>query len=233
MSMGAPAGARAGAPAAEYITGVPHALPAGEHVLWQGAPDARAVARHVFHQRGVALYFAAMMALWTVGTPDRLTSAAFASGFALRMALVVLVLVVLEGLARVVARTTVYAITDRRLVLRIGMVIPMSINIPFTLLTSADVGAFRDGTGQLALKLERGHRIAYIALWPHCRVFTFNQPSPVLRGLLEPAYVGELLANAVSKAAADSSEAERESTPATSAPAAGVAARSSDALVMA
>lgn len=189
-----------GAAAPEFIKGVPHALPAGERVLWQGAPDARAVARHIFHQRGIALYFAVMLTVWAFGTSAQLASAEFVAGFALRMALIILALGVVEGLARIVARTSVYAITDRRVVLRIGMVIPMSINIPFALLTSADVGAFRDGTGQLSLSLEKGHRIAYIALWPHCRVFTFNQPSPVLRGLLEPSMVGELLANAVSKA---------------------------------
>ncbi len=229
-----------GAAAPEYIEGVPHALPAGEHVLWQGAPSARAVARHVFHQRGVAIYFAAMLALWVVGTSAPVASAAFATGFALRMALVVVVLGVLEALARIVARTSVYAITDRRVVLRIGMVIPMSINIPFSLLTSADVGAFKDGTGQLSLALEKGHRIAYIALWPHCRVFTFNQPSPVLRGLLAPTVVGEILADAVTKAAraseaadgatADGPAGEAFGDPASTAP---VAARARDALVMA
>lgn len=223
-----------GAAAPEYIDGIPHALPAGERVLWQGAPDVRAVARHVFHQRGVALYFAAMLALWVVGTSESLTSATFAAGLALRTALAVAVLGVLEALARIVARTTVYAVTDRRVVMRVGMVIPMSINIPFALLTSADVGAFRDGTGQLSLSLEKGHRIAYIALWPHCRVFTFNQPLPVLRGLLEPSVVGELLANAVSKAN-ESAATEHETAPTGSATSSGspAIARSSDALVMA
>lgn len=187
---------------AAYIAGVPHALPEGEALLWQSAPNARAVARHVFHQRAIALYFAAMLAIWVFGTPEAAGSATFVSGLTLRVGLVLVVLGVLEALARIVARTTTYAITDKRVVLRIGMVIPMSINIPFTLLSAADVGMFRDGSGQLALSLEKPHRIAYIALWPHCRVFRFTQPSPVLRGLLEPRLVGELLASAVAKAAA-------------------------------
>ncbi len=191
-----------------YITGVPHPLPAGELLLWQGSPDARATARHVFHQRALALYFAAMLAVWAVLTPLDFASAEFTAGFGLRVALVLLALGVVEALARIVARTTTYAVTDKRVVLRIGMVIPMSINVPFALLSAAAVGKFRDGTGQLALSLEKPHRIAYIALWPHCRVFAFTQPSPVLRGLLEPAAVGELLAKAV--AAAE----QAESTPA-------------------
>lgn len=183
-----------------YITGVPHPLPAGERLLWQGSPDVRATARHVFHQRALALYFAAMLAVWAILTPLAFASAAFTAGLGLRVALVLLALGVVEALARIVARTTTYALTDKRVVLRIGMVIPMSINVPFALLSAAAVGKFRDGTGQLALSLEKPHRIAYIALWPHCRVWSFNQPSPVLRGLLNPAAVGELLANAVAAA---------------------------------
>lgn len=183
-----------------YIAGVPHPLPAGERLLWQGSPDVRATARHVFHQRALALYFAAMLAVWAMLTPLAFASAEFTAGLGLRVALVLLALGVVEALARIVARTTTYAVTDKRIVLRIGMVIPMSINVPFALLSAAAVGKFRDGTGQVALSLEKPHRIAYIALWPHCRVFSFNQPSPVLRGLLDPATVGELLANAVAAA---------------------------------
>jgi hypothetical protein len=96
-----------------------------------------------------------------------------------------------------VARTTWYAITTHRIVLRIGMVLPMTINIPFTLLQSADVGVFRDGTGQLRLVLARPHRLAYLALWPHCRPFVLGHPEPLLRGLADPRKVGAILARAV------------------------------------
>ena len=38
--------------------GLPEALPEGEHILWQGAPDWKVLARRVFHTRKVAVYFA-------------------------------------------------------------------------------------------------------------------------------------------------------------------------------
>jgi hypothetical protein len=44
--------------------------------------------------------------------------------------------------------------------------------------------------------------LAYIALWPHCRVFRLNQPQPLLRGLMEPQRVATILADAVAAAAA-------------------------------
>jgi hypothetical protein len=193
----------------QYIRGVPHALPAGEHILWQGAPEAGAIAAHVFHWRLFVAYFAAMTAIW-VGTTDlSFSSQAFQVGLAVRVGASALVLAIVFVLSRVVARTSWYAITSQRLVLRLGMVFEMSINIPFTILESAGVGVFKDGTGQVVLSLTKPNRLAYIALWPHCRVFSINQPQPVLRGLRDAQQVGTLLAQAV----ADASEnAERVSS---------------------
>jgi hypothetical protein len=85
----------------------------------------------------------------------------------------------------------------------------MSINIPFKILESAGVGVFKDGTGQVTLKVQPGNRIAYIALWPHCRVFRFNNPEPVLRGLEEPQQVAQILARAVAEAADVDTRVER------------------------
>lgn len=184
----------------QYIRGVPHALPEGEHILWQGAPEAGAIATHVFHWRLFVAYFAAMTAIW-VGTTDvAFSSQAFLTGLAVRVGASALVIAIVFVLSRVVARTSWYAITSQRLVLRLGMVFEMSINIPFTILDSAGVGVFKDGTGQVVLTLTKPNRLAYIALWPHCRVFSINQPQPVLRGLRDPQHVGTLLAQAVADA---------------------------------
>ncbi|PHX65320.1 MAG: hypothetical protein CK550_05495 [Gemmatimonadetes bacterium] len=186
---------------AEYIKGVPHPLPAGEHVLWEAAPDAGALATHVFHRRLVAMYFVAMLVWWGVATAEPVLSRAFAVGLGIRLALTVVVLAIAEVLASASARTSWYAITNRRVVMRLGVVFPMSINIPFSIIDGARIGTFRDGTGQLALTLGKAHRLAYIALWPHCQVFRFTRPEPVLRALLDPKAVSALLVNAIAAVA--------------------------------
>ncbi len=184
-----------------YIKGVPHPLPPGETVLWQGAPNAHAVATHVFHWRLFAAYFAAMLVLWLATTESAFGSTAFLAGLGVRVGLSVLVLAIVFVLSRLVAGTSWYAITSHRLVLRLGMVFPMSINVPFTILESADIARFKDGTGQLRLVLTKSSRVAYIALWPHCSVWRFANPQPVLRGLTDADAVGGVLAAAVAKAA--------------------------------
>lgn len=192
-----------------FIRGVPHALPDGEQLLWEGAPTAGAVATHVFHWRLLAAYFSAMLLLWGVSTEHVIGSQSFMAGLLIRLGASLLAMGVIFGLSRAIATTTWYAITSQRLVLRIGMVLPMSINLPFSRLESAGVVTFKDGTGQVALQVAKGHRIAYIALWPHCRVFHVNQPQPVLRGLTDTARVGEILAQAVAAASDATTRIER------------------------
>jgi len=208
MSSGA-----AGTP--QYIRGVPHALPEGEQILWQGAPEAGAIATHVFHWRLFAAYFTAMMVIWIATTDLPLMSQEFLAGFGVRAGLSALVLGIVLLMARIVAATSWYAITSQRLVLKLGVVFEMSINIPFTILESAAVGAFKDGTGQVILTISKPSRLAYIALWPHCRVLSINQPQPVLRGLREPQRIGMLLADAVA-AAAENTASLSTSAPRTS-----------------
>jgi hypothetical protein len=191
----------AGAGTPQYIRGVPHPLPAGERLLWEGAPDTRAIATHVFHWRLIAGYFAAMLALWAFTTELSFGSQDFLASLSMRIGLSLLVLAIVLVLSKVVANTSWYAITSQRVVLRVGMVLPMSINVPFTILESAGLGMFRDKSGQVALRLTPGNRLAYIALWPHCRVFRITQPEPVLRGLTDAARVGDILATAVADAA--------------------------------
>jgi hypothetical protein len=196
-----------GAPAV-YIRGVPHPLPEGEQLLWEGAPAADAVATHVFHRRALAVYFAVIMMWWMWSTTLAFGSSAFIAGLALRVGLAAIALGVVEMLSRVTARTAWYAVTNRRVVLKLGMVVPMSINLPFSRVQSVGVAVFRDGTGQVLLTLQKADRLAYIALWPHCRVFQFNHPQPLLRGLRDAHAVAALLAKAVEAASVEAAAVE-------------------------
>ena len=43
------------------MRGLPGVLPAGEHIVWQGAPDAHVFARRALHLRWIAAYFTAQL----------------------------------------------------------------------------------------------------------------------------------------------------------------------------
>jgi hypothetical protein len=87
----------------------------------------------------------------------------------------------------------VYAITDRRVVIKLGLVLPTTVNIPFRLIEAAECRRFRDGTGQIALRLSREDRIGYVHLWPHVRPWRLRYPEPMLRGLTDVTGVAEHL----------------------------------------
>jgi hypothetical protein len=181
-----------------YIPGIEAPLPPGERLLWHGRPSGAAVARHVFHVRTLAAYFAALVCVRLVygggsGAAEAVGIAAFVGLAALALALFALVSVW-------VARSTVYAITDRRVVLKIGMAMPMTLSIPFAHIESAGLREWRDGTGEIALTLTGTDKFAYFMLWPHARPWRLTRPEPSLRGLESPREVSALLAGAVAAA---------------------------------
>lgn len=187
---------------AEPVRGLPERLPAGEHMIWQGAPDSWSLACRAFHVRKVAIYFAVML-VWRVGSSvsdgqaflESTVSAAPLLAFAIAATAVLLLL------AWLTARATVYTVTSRRLVLRIGIALPMSINIPFRMVESAAVKPFADGTGSIALRLQPPDRVAFLALWPHCRPWHVARPEPMLRCVPNAASVAQMLSRALAAAA--------------------------------
>ncbi len=182
----------------EPVPGLPERLPAGEMLLWQGAPDWRHLARRTFLLRGLAFYFGAL-ALWRVAIvagdgasagKAMLAGLLIAAGGAAAVGLLALI-------AWLMARSTVYSITNRRVVMRFGVALPMTVNLPFRSIEAVDLQRGGDGCGDLSLRLAgRGH-LAYLALWPHARPWRYARPEPMLRALPSAATVGELLARAL------------------------------------
>jgi hypothetical protein len=185
----------------EPVPGLPEALPKDERILWQGAPAWRAVAREVFHIRAVTLYFALLMA-WRGGShfADSGVSAALLS-IASLLPVAAFGLGLLVLLARLVSRTTLYTITNRRVVMRIGMALPVTINVPFTLVAAAGLRRGPGGTGDIPLTLSGDQRIAYSWLWPHVRPWHLRMPEPMLRGVPEVERVAAILGKALGEAA--------------------------------
>ena len=182
----------------EPVRGLPRRLPPGERILWQGAPDARDFAYRFLKLAHLTGYFAALV-LWAVvstaleGASIREVSAAAASFAALSL----LALGLVRGYAELVARTTVYTMTDRRFVLRVGLALPISINLPYSRIDAAAMRATPEGTGEIALTLRPGERIAYLLLWPHAHGWRLSRPQPVLRSVADVHAVSATLARAL------------------------------------
>lgn len=171
----------------EPVRGLPGHLPAGESILWQGAPDWKVLLRSAFHGRLVAAYFAFLVfAGFMSGSP---------MGAAVTVGVGLLGLGVLALLAWATARSTVYTLTTRRVVLRIGVALPKCFNLPLKLVEAADLKPLGNGHGDIALTMS-GQRIGFLFLWPHVRPWKIKQPRPMLRAVPEAEQVAAKLTRA-------------------------------------
>lgn len=182
----------------EPIPGLPEALPAGEVLLWQGAPAWTEIAQRVFLIRWVMAYFLLLAGWDFLNAALQGGSMVTAIGSAAILMLAAIVAVsILALLAKVTAKTSVYSITSRRLVLRVGVALPITINIPFAAIAGASLRNRKDGHGDIVMELLPSHRISWIALWPHCSGWSVGRPRPMLRGVADAAGVARILGEAV------------------------------------
>ncbi|CAO4185612.1 photosynthetic complex putative assembly protein PuhB [Methylorubrum aminovorans] len=179
------------------LRGLPGPLPPGERILWRGAPTLPGVLLRAFHARLVMAWFAGTATVLAVGAAATagLARALTVAGTTLLIGLVALGL--LTFLAWLVHRTTVYTLTDRRMVLHVGIALPITLNLPLTQIESADLRLFSDGSGDIPLQLPPGERVAYLHLWPHARPWRVSRPEPMLRSVPDARSVAALLAPAL------------------------------------
>ena len=187
----------------EPVRGLPQKLPEGERLLWQGSPDIAAFAIHVFHIRFVIAYFVAIGG-WraanaaSAGAPEQISGILISSAMGLLIGGGLILL-----LAWAMARSTVYTITSRRVVLRYGVAIRKYVNLPFEQIASAGFVRHGSNKGDLQLVLARSGGLSYLRLWPHVRPLRFSQPRPLLRCLKDVASTARVLSGAIASHAPD------------------------------
>jgi hypothetical protein len=189
----------------EPIRGLPGYLPPGESILWQGSPQWWPLARRALRVVPIAMYFcgiAAWQAMSAFASQHRWLSVAHAVRIPLLLGAIALVILLLVAWGA--ARATVYTITTRRIVIRHGIALPMSLNLPFSRIQSAAVRTFGDGSGELVLRLQKTQRIGYLLNWPHVRAGHYLQPQACLRALADANLAAEVLSGALQASVRDS-----------------------------
>jgi hypothetical protein len=181
----------------EAVPGLPHGLPHGERVVWQGRPEWRSLTVQTFKLGWLAAYFGVFAAARLVVALRQGQGAAGLLGVLLVVLLASACLGALCLMGWLYARSSIYTITTRRIVMRTGVALPMTWNLPFTRLAAADLILRGEADGDIALQLKAPDRIAWLHLWPHVASFHVVRARPTLRALTEPARVSALLRDAV------------------------------------
>jgi hypothetical protein len=177
--------------------GLPAPLPEGERVIWRGGPTWRGLALRVFHARKVAIYFA-LLATWTLLSmlQDGAGVDAAATQAGLQLLWGAVGVAILCGLAVAGARTSVYTLTNKRLLLRVGIALPVTTNLPLSAVAGVSMRAFADGTGDIPLSIAAPAKASRLMLWPHVRPWHWRAVEPMLRAVPNAAEVARAIGQA-------------------------------------
>ncbi len=176
----------------EPIRGLPGRLPPGETILWQGGPDWLALARSVFHVRLVTAWFVLVAGAAFIAGGTGLI------GAITTLAVAVLGLALLGLLAWAQAKSTVYTLTNRRIVLRFGVALQKAVNLPLQQIGSADLKPIDAGHADIAFTTVDRFPLGWLQMWPHVRPWAVARPQPMLRAVpvATAALIGKALAAA-------------------------------------
>lgn len=164
---------------------------ANETVLWKGRPNLAVLTRSAFHTRWVAAYFVLLIAVALAFDNPNAALVCAVLGVA--------TLAILQFLAWLSARSTLYILTDTRLIMRIGMAIETRINIPLKHIGAAHFKDRGKGHGDIAVELNGERLLGWLLLWPHTRPRHYNRPQPMLRAIPDAHKVAALLADACAR----------------------------------
>jgi Bacterial PH domain len=185
-------------------------LPAGEKVLWTGAPDQRALARYFLRERWCLAFVAFSFSLGAA--VPRLIGVATLSTI---MAIVAIVSIRL--MAWQIAKSSKYVITDKRVYFNIGIVMRADANIPYSSLDGVDLRRRSDGSADLMLKLTGEQEIPWLLLFPHMTWHGGPRGRPTFRSLRAPQAAADAVVSALraypQPAAADTTGATATTVP--------------------
>ncbi len=182
--------------ATEPVPGLPEVPPEGEHILWQGRPNWWQLSWESLSLPWVAGYFV-FLALWRFVAVSDLMPLGQAIGASvpfLILGAIVLALLIVIGWVQAV--TTLYTVTNRRVAMRIGAALTVTLNLPYTQVANASLSLRKNGTGTIALETMGETRLSYVMCWPHIRPWFMRRTQPALRCIPEAEKVARMIAEA-------------------------------------
>ena len=182
--------------AVEPIEGLPELLPKGEVVLWQGRPNWLRLTIESLNLWWVIGYFGLLAAWRFLTVIDYMPlGTAFSASIPFRF-VAAFVGLLLCGVGYIQAKATLYTITNRRVVMRIGAALTLTLNLPFTKIDNAAVAKKQGGFGNIAFETSGDTKFSFFVLWPHARSWYFGKPQPTLKCIPDIEKVSSILGQA-------------------------------------
>ena len=182
--------------AVEPIEGLPELLPKGEVILWQGRPNWLRLTIELLNLWWVIGYFGLLAAWRFLTVIDYMPLGTAFSASIPFLFVAAFVGLLLCGVGYIQAKATLYTITNRRVVMRIGAALTLTLNLPFTKIDNAAVAKKRGGFGNIAFETSGDTKFSFFVLWPHARSWYFGKPQPTLKCIPDIEKVSSILGQA-------------------------------------
>lgn len=181
--------------AIEPVEGLPERPPEGEQILWQGRPDWWALSKDALNLWWVMGYFVFLGAWRFVTLIDQmpLMRALVLSLPFVILGLIVCAMLVIVGYVQ--ARTTMYTVTNRRVAMRIGAALTVTLNLPYTQIQNASLQMRRRGVGTIAFEVPDDVKLGYLTCWPHVRPWRVPA-QPALRCIPDAERIAAMISDA-------------------------------------
>lgn len=180
----------------EPVEGLPERPPEGEEILWQGRPNWWQLTWEAMSLPWVVGYFF-VLALWRfISVVDQVPIGQAVGATVPLLLLCGLVVGLLCFVGFVQARCSMYTVTNRRVAMRIGAALTMTLNLPYTQMANAMLDLRKKGTGTIAFETLGDTRLSYLLCWPHVRPWHINPTQPSLRCIPDAERVAGLIAEA-------------------------------------
>ncbi len=182
--------------AVEPVEGLPERPPEGEEILWQGRPNWWQLTWESLSLPWIFGYFAVLAAWRFISVVDQMPLGQALGATVPFLILMAVVVALLCFVGYVQARSAMYTVTNRRVAMRIGAALTMTLNIPYTQMANAMLDLRKKGTGTVAFETMGDTRLSYLLCWPHVRPWHINPTQPALRCIPDAERVAELIADA-------------------------------------
>ena len=154
------------------------AIPNGESILWKGRPSLWGFSWNLFGLKWITLYLS-MLSIVSVArffASDFYT--AFYVDFLPFFLSGIFASIILIGLAATQTYSTVYIITENRVIIKTGAALSFLISMPFKKIKEVNLHKRGASIGTISFELLSEKRVPYISCWPSVRPWKFKRTQP-------------------------------------------------------
>ena len=154
------------------------AIPEGESILWKGKPSFWGFSWYFFGLKLLAFYLIILSVVFVARLTVTDFFTAFVVDFLPFLLSGILTSCILMALAKIQSQSSVYIITENRVIIKSGAALSFLISMPFKKIKAVNLQKRKGSLGTISFELNSGKRVPYISCWPSVRPWRFKNTEP-------------------------------------------------------